>query len=59
MGDKDIQVTAIDDAIIAPPAFQSRFGLGTRIFNLASDGRWTLMRVGSTTELNLLMTIES
>ena len=34
-------------------------GLGTHIFNLASDGRWSIKRVGSTTEFRLTMTLES
>lgn len=58
-GENDIRIHAIDDATIPPPNFQGRFGLGTRIFNLASDGRWDLTRVGSTTEFNLVMTMES
>jgi hypothetical protein len=58
MGDRDIQITAIDDAPIAPPEFQTRYGLGTRIFNLASDGRWSIKRVESRTEFKLTMAIE-
>jgi hypothetical protein len=58
MGDRDIQITAIDDAPAAPPEFQTRYGLGTRIFNLASDGRWSITRVESGTEFKLTMAIE-
>lgn len=58
LGEKDIQISAIDDATTAPPEFQTRFGLGTRIFNLASDGRWSISRVVSGTEFNLTMAIE-
>ena len=57
-GDKDIQIIATDDAAIAPPEYQGRFGLGTRIFNLASDGRWSITRVESGTEFKLTMAIE-
>jgi hypothetical protein len=57
-GDRDIQIIAIDDATIAPPDFQGRYGLGTRIFNLASDGRWSITRVESGTEFKLTMAIE-
>ena len=57
-GDKEIQIIATDDATIAPPEYQGRFGLGTRIFNLASDGRWSLTRVESGTEFKLTMAIE-
>ena len=58
VGDRDIQITAIDDAPAAPPEFQTRYGLGTRIFNLASDGRWSITRVESGTEFKLTMAIE-
>ena len=57
-GDKEIQIIATDDATIAPPEYQGRFGLGTRIFNLASDGRWSITRVESGTEFKLTMAIE-
>jgi hypothetical protein len=57
-GDREIQIVAVDNAIIAPRESDRRYGLGTRIFNLASDGRWSLTRVGSTTEFRLTMTIE-
>jgi len=58
LGDKDIEITAIDDASIAPPIDQTRFGLGTRIFNLASDSRWSITRVDSSTIFKLVMAIE-
>jgi hypothetical protein len=58
VGDRDIQITAIDDAPTAPPEFQTRYGLGTRIFNLVSDGRWSITRVESGTEFKLTMAIE-
>jgi hypothetical protein len=57
-GERDIQIIATDDAAIAPPENQGRFGLGTRIFNLASDGRWSITRVESGTEFKLTMAIE-
>jgi len=56
-GDKNIKIVAIDDASIAPPLIQTRYGLGTRIFNLASDGRWKLERVESNTVFTLVMAI--
>lgn len=58
LGDKDIEILAVDDAPIAPPLNQIRLGLGTRIFNLASDGRWSITRVNSTTVFKLIMSIE-
>jgi two-component sensor histidine kinase len=57
-GEKDIQITAVDDSSVAPPAQITRYGLGTRIFNLASDGRWSITRVESGTEFKLTMAIE-
>ena len=57
-GERDIQIIAVDDATVAPPEFQGRYGLGTRIFNLASDGRWSITRVESGTEFKLTMAIE-
>jgi len=58
LGDKDIEILAVDDAPIAPPLDQTRFGLGTRIFNLASDSRWSITRVDSSTVFKLVMAIE-
>jgi hypothetical protein len=58
VGDKDIEIIATDNATIAPPEVQSRYGLGTRIFNLASDGRWSIRRVESRTEFKLTMAMD-
>jgi len=58
VGEKDLHIYAVDDASIAPPESQIRYGLGTRIFNLASDGRWSITRVASSTEFQLTMEIE-
>lgn len=57
-GNGYIEITAVDDATIPPPESISKYGLGTRIFNLASDGRWSITRVGSSTVFNLRMSIE-
>jgi two-component sensor histidine kinase len=57
-GNGNIDITAVDDATIPPPESISKNGLGTRIFNLASDGRWSITRVGSSTEFKLRMSIE-
>ena len=59
VGEQDIEIIALDNSIIPPPASQSRSGLGTRIFNLASDGRWSLRRVENATEFRLTMGIKS
>jgi two-component sensor histidine kinase len=58
-GHKDIEITALDDAVVQPPEFTIRSGLGTRIFNLVSDGRWSITRSGSSTEFRLIMGIEA
>ena len=58
VGEKDIEIISKDNATVAPPINQTRYGLGTRIFNLASDGRWSLIRIASSTEFRLTMTIQ-
>jgi signal transduction histidine kinase len=58
VGDIDVEIVARDNATIAPPEMQTRYGLGTRIFNLASDGRWKIERVESNTIFTLVMAIE-
>jgi len=58
-GEKDVEIISIDDASIAPSRPQDNPGLGSRIFNLASDGRWSITRVGSATEFRLMMAIEA
>ena len=54
----DIEIIAIDNAIIPPANPPLKFGLGTRIFNLVSDGRWSITRVGLFTEFKLLVALE-
>lgn len=55
----DILILALDDSTVPPPDYQKRYGLGTRIFNLASDGRWSITRLVSSTEFRLIMAIEN
>jgi hypothetical protein len=59
LDERNIQIIAIDNASVAPQEAARRTGLGTRIFNLASDRRWSLKRHGLTTEFSLTMDIES
>ena len=59
LDERDIQIVAVDNASVAPQVTAQRTGLGTRIFNLASDGRWSLQRVGLNTEFRLTMEIEN
>lgn len=54
----EIEIVATDNAIIALSASEQRSGLGTRIFNLASDGRWSISRVGASTRFRLVMSLE-
>lgn len=58
-GDNEIKIVAMDDALIPPPERQIRYGLGTRIFNLASNGRWGMERVGPSTVFTLVMAIKA
>ena len=57
-GEKEVEIIATDNATIAPPKLKYNAGLGTRIFNLASDGRWSLQRVGNSTKFRLIMGLE-
>jgi hypothetical protein len=57
-GENEVDIIAIDNASIPPASKGQRMGLGSRIFNLASDGRWTISQVGLSTEFRLRMTIE-
>jgi hypothetical protein len=58
VGESEVAITAVDDSTTPPSDSISRSGLGTRIFNLASDGRWRIDRVGSSTVFKLRMSIE-
>lgn len=57
LGQKDVEIIAVDDAVNPLPETAKTTGLGTRIFNLASDGRWTITRVGPSTEFRLTMAL--
>jgi len=57
--DHFIEIVSRDNATVAPPEGQHRLGLGTRIFNLASDGRWSITREDSSTHFRLLIEFES
>lgn len=57
-GKGEVEIIATDNATIAPSNSGSESGLGTRIFNLASEGRWALTRMGSSTQFRLTMGIE-
>jgi hypothetical protein len=58
-GVNEVEIIAIDDAVIPPRDLKEKSGLGTRIFNLASDGRWSIVRKGFSTEFRLTMGIKS
>ena len=57
IGDRDIFVLVVDDAINPLPLVQSRIGLGTRILNLVSDGRWSISHNQSITTFHMTMSI--
>jgi two-component sensor histidine kinase len=56
-GEKEIEIRLADDAALPPQNSPERNGLGTQIFNLVSDGRWSLTRLDSGTEFKLRMLI--
>jgi len=53
----DIKVKIEDDAVNPLPLFPTRIGLGTKILNLVSDGRWSISRDGGKTTVNLTMAL--
>ena len=53
----DIQVVIEDDAVNPLPSIPSRVGLGTKILNLVSDGRWSISRNGAKTTVKLTMSL--
>lgn len=57
-GDNEIEINLTDDAIRPLLDSPKRSGLGTQIFNLVSDGRWSLTRSVSGTEFKLWMRIK-
>jgi signal transduction histidine kinase len=57
VGHPDIQVVIEDDAVNPLPSIPSRVGLGTKILNLVSDGRWSISRNGAKTTVKLTMSL--
>ena len=53
----DIQLLIQDDAINPLPSVPARIGLGTKILNLVSDGRWSISHVDAKTTVNLTMSL--
>ena len=53
----DIHVQIDDDAVNALPSVPSRIGLGTKILNLVSDGRWSISHVDAKTTVKLTMAL--
>jgi len=56
-GDTEIFILVVDDAVNAIPLIQTRIGLGTRILNLVSDGRWSISHQQSRTSFHMTMSI--
>ena len=53
----DIRLLIEDDAINPLPLVPARIGLGTKILNLVSDGRWSISHSEAKTTLNLVMSL--
>ena len=46
-----------DDAVNPLPLVPARIGLGTKILNLVSDGRWSISHLGAKTTVKLTMSL--
>ena len=55
LGENNISITIEDDATEAPPNENIKMGLGTKIFESVSDGRWELKR--SNTESKTILKV--
>lgn len=53
----DIHVHIEDDAVNPLPIGQSRIGLGTKILNLVTDGRWSISHIDGKTTVDLTMSL--
>lgn len=53
----DIELLIEDDAINPLPLVPARIGLGTKILNLVSDGRWSISHLGAKTTVKLTMSL--
>jgi hypothetical protein len=53
----DIHVHIEDDAVNPLPIGQSRVGLGTKILNLVTDGRWSISHLDGKTTVDLSMSL--
>ena len=53
----DVQLTIEDDAVNPLPLVPARIGLGTKILNLVSDGRWSISHLGAKTTVKLTMSL--
>ena len=53
----DIQLMIEDDAVNPLPLVPARIGLGTKILNLVSDGRWSISHSEAKTTLKLVMSL--
>ena len=54
----EVHIILTDDSCHKVPELQTRFGLGTKLFNLISDGRWGLENIDSGTQFSLTMSLE-
>ena len=58
LDNSEVHITLTDDSNYKVPELQTRFGLGTKLFNLISDGRWRLQNIDSGTQFSLTMSLE-
>jgi two-component sensor histidine kinase len=53
----DVELVIEDDAINPLPLVPARVGLGTKILNLVSDGRWSISHIDAKTTVKLTMSL--
>jgi len=53
----DVELLIVDDSINPLPQIPARVGLGTKILNLVSDGRWSISHVDAKTTVKLTMSL--
>jgi two-component sensor histidine kinase len=57
MAHPDVLIRVEDDAVNPLPLIVTRIGLGTKILNLVSDGRWTIRRNEQRTIFEMTMSL--
>jgi len=57
--DETLVIEVKDNAIVSPDPEKNIPGLGTKIFNLVSDGRWEIGRIGFVTIFKIQISLQS